>query len=91
MATADLGVGSSGLVVDWEVAISRVWEGSRVSYSDGSRDESGQVAGSWCGPRGVEGCVLVGTVATVWDGEIMGMRLALESSPVAHLLLLSDS
>ena len=35
--------------------------------------------------------VLVGTVATVWDGEIAGMRLALESSPVEPVLLLSDS
>ena len=33
----------------------------------------------------------MGTVATVWDGEIAGMRLALESLPVAPLLVLSDS
>ena len=91
MATADLGVGSGGLGVDWEEAISRVGEGCLVAYSDGSRDESGRVAGGWCGPRGAEGCVLVGTVATVWDGEIAGMRLALESLPAALSLLLSDS
>ena len=77
--------------MDWEEAISRVGEGCLVAYSDGSRDELGRVAGSWCGPRGAEGCVLVGMGATVWDGEIAGMRLALESLPVVHVLLLSDS
>ena len=30
-------------------------------------------------------------MATVWDGEIAGMNLALESLPVAPVLLLSDS
>ena len=30
-------------------------------------------------------------MATVWDGEMVGMRLALESLPVAPVLLLSDS
>ena len=30
----------------------------------------------------------VGTVATVWDGEIAGMRLALESLPVVPILVL---
>ena len=33
----------------------------------------------------------VGSVATVWDGEIAGMRLALESVPVSPVLVLSDS
>ena len=90
VTTADLGVGPGGLGVDWEEAICRVGEGYVVAYSDGSRDESGRVVGGWCGPRGAEGCVLVGTVATVWDGEIAGMRLALESLPVVPVLLLSD-
>ena len=62
-----------------------------MAYSDGSRDELGRVASGWCGPRGAEGCVLVGTVATVWDGEIAGMRLVLESLLVAPVLLLSHS
>ena len=77
--------------MDWEEAISRVGEGCLVAYSDGSRDELGRVAGGWCGPRGAEGSVLVGMVATVWDREIPGMRLALESLPVVPVLLLSDS
>ena len=87
----DLGVGSGGLGVDWEEAISRVGRCCLVAYSDGSRDELGRVAGGWSGPRGAEGSVLVGMVATVWDGEIAGMRLALESLPVVPVLLLSDS
>ena len=33
----------------------------------------------------------VGTVATVWDGEVAGMRLALESVPISTVLVLSDS
>ena len=41
VATADLGVGSGSLVVDWEEAISSVTEGCLVAYSDGSRDELG--------------------------------------------------
>ena len=94
VATAELGVGSGGLGVDWEEAISRVGEGCLGAYSGGSRYELGRVAGSWGGPRGAEGRVLVGTVATVatvWDGEIVGMRLVLESWPVAPILLLFDS
>ena len=91
VTTVDLGVGSDGLAVDWEEAISRVGEGCLVAYSDGSRDELGRVAGGWSGPRGTEGSVLVGMVATVWDRVIAGMRLALESLPVVPVLLLSDS
>ena len=87
----DLGVGSGGVGGDWEVAIDRVGEGCLVAYSDGSQDEAGRVAGGWCGPRGAEGSVLVGRVATVWDREIAGMRLALESLPTVPVLLLSDS
>ena len=34
---------------------------------------------------------MVGHVATVWDGEIAGLRLVLEAQPVAPLLVLSDS
>ena len=65
VGTADFGVGSGSLRVDWEEAIARVGEGCLVAYSDGSRDELGRVAGGRCGPRGAERCVLVGTVVTV--------------------------
>ena len=33
----------------------------------------------------------VGTVATVWDGEVVGMRRALESVTVSPVLVVSDS
>ena len=33
----------------------------------------------------------MGTVATIWDGEIAGVRLALESVAVSQVLVLSDS
>ena len=79
VATIDLGVRSDGLGVDWEEAMSRVEEGCQIAYSDGSRDELDRVAGGWCRPRGAEGSLLVRTVATVWDGEVAGMRLAPES------------
>ena len=71
--------------------MARVSSGVMVAFTDGSRDKTGRVARRWCGSRGGEGCVLVGSVATVWDGEIAGMRLALESLSVAPLLVLSDS
>ena len=86
----DLGVGAGGEAQDWEEAISSVAAGCVVALSDGSRDESGRVAG-WCDSRDGEGGGLVGSVATVWDGEIAGMRLVLEAQPVAPLLVLSDS
>ena len=43
------------------------------------------------GFSGGSGSVVVGSVATVWDGEITGMRLALELVPVSPVLVLCDS
>ena len=63
--TVDLGVGPGALCGDWEEAIFRIGEGCLVAYTDGSRDELGRVAGGLCSPRGAEGSLLVGTVATV--------------------------
>ena len=91
VAGVDLGVGVGATSRDWEGAIESVRNGCVVAFTDGSRDDAGRVAGGWCDSRGGEGCELVGTVATVWDGEIAGMRLALESLPVTPLLVLSDS
>ena len=86
----DLGVGAGGSSRDWEGAIAGVSGGCIVPFTDGSRDVAGRVAGGWCDSRGGEGCELVGSVATVWDGEVAGMRLALESLPKVPLLVLSD-
>ena len=91
VAMVDLGVGAGGEAQDWEKVISSVAAGCVVAFSDGSRDESGRVAGKWCYSRGGEGCGLVGSVATVWECEIAGMQLVLEAQPVAPLLVLSDS
>ena len=33
----------------------------------------------------------VGTVATIWDGEVVALRLALESVAVSPVVVLSDS
>ena len=91
VAMVDLGVGAGGEAQDWEKVISRVAVGCVVAFSDGSRDECERVAGGWCDTRDGKGYELVGSVATVWDGEIAGMRLALEALPVVPLLLLCDS
>ena len=91
VVVVDLGVGVGGTSLDWERAIESARGGCVVAFTDGSRDEFGRVAGGWCDARGREGCELVGSVATVWDGEIAGMRLALESLPVTPLLVLLDS
>lgn len=65
-------------------------QGCTVAFTDGSRDKGERVAGGWCDSRGGEGGELVGLVATVWDGEITGMQLALQSLPMAPMLVLSD-
>ena len=91
VGVVELGVGAEGSSQDWEEAIARVSGGCTVTFTDGSRDEAERVAGGWCDSRGVGGCELVGLVATVWDGEVAGLRLALESLPVAPLLVLTDS
>ena len=80
---AELGLDGRATVVEWEAAIERVSGGVALLFTDGSRDESGRVGGGWWGSRGGSGSVAVGTIDMVWDGEIAGMRLALESvSPV---------
>lgn len=43
------------------------------------------------GSKGESGSVAVGTVATIWDWEIAGMRLVLDSVAVSPVLVLSDS
>lgn len=62
-----------------------------VALTDGSRDERGRVAGGWCDSRGGKGCKLGGLMATGWDGDVTGIRLALKSLPVSSLLVLLDS
>ena len=87
----DLGLGEDASVMELEEAIRRVGGSDDLLFTDGSRDEWGRVGGGWWVSSGGSGSVAVGTVATVWDREIEGMRLALDSVAVSPLLLLSDS
>ena len=66
-------------------------EGDSLLFVDGSRDESGRVSGGWWGYRGGCGSGAVGSVATVWDGEVTGVHLALDSVAISPVLVLSDS
>jgi len=62
-------------------------------YTDGSMNEDGVVGAGWYveGGRGV-GEVTLGKLATVWDGEVCGVRGALEDAPSeSNVLILSDS
>ena len=60
-------------------------------YTDGSRDSDGQVGGGWHAPGNGAGSVAVGSIATVWDGEVAGIRQALRMAPDVDVLVLSDS
>ena len=91
VVVVELGLGSGASVEEWEAAIGRMRGSDYLLFMDGSRYESGRVGGSWWGSRGGSGCVAVGSLATVWDGEIAGMRLALDSVLVSSVLVLSDS
>ena len=87
----DLGLSRDTSVGQWDGAIGRVRGCADLLFTDGSRDESGRVGGGWWGSRGGHGCVAVGTVATVWAGEIARMQLVLDSVAVTPVLVLSDS
>ena len=80
-------------VADWEKGIKRQAEGRRIGYSDGSKAEGveGMVGGGWYETEGARGGVAVGGRATVWDGEIVGMELALKAMGGKPVLILSDS
>ena len=84
----DLGPSGDVLVEEWEQAIGQVRGGASLLFTGGSYDDSGRVGGGWWGSCGARGSMAVGTVATVWDGEVAGMRLALESILVSQVLVL---
>ena len=60
-------------------------------YTDGSRDGDGRVWGGWHAPGNGAGSVAVGSIATVWDGEVAGICQAFRMAPEVDLLVLSDS
>ncbi|KAF8445149.1 hypothetical protein BDZ91DRAFT_853765 [Kalaharituber pfeilii] len=79
-----------------KTAINEAKGDSVAIFTDGSRSEEGGVGGGWCWRQVVagesEGSRWVGTKATVWDGEVSGMRGALEAvDGSAKVLLLADS
>lgn len=62
-----------------------------LAFADGTRYELGRVAGRCSDSQGGAGTKAVSLLATVWDEEIEGMRLARESLSVTPLLVMSDS
>ena len=74
----------------WEKAISLTKR--TPIYTDGSKSDAGVVGGGYylqqdqLGPR-------VGTIATVWDGEITGMKMGLRAAGNTEekVIVLSDS
>ena len=87
----DLGPCKSSTSEVWERAIMEAGEGRLVVYTDGSRDGGGQVGGGRYTPGNGAGSVAVGSIATVWDGEVAGIRQALRMAPEVDMLVLSDS
>ena len=88
---ADLGLSSEAMVGHQEVAIEKVRGEDCLLFIDGSLDKSGRFGGGWWGSGGGSRSVAVGTVATVWDEEVAGMRLALQLVAISPILVLSDS
>ena len=69
-----------------------------VWYTDGNMAEDKRVRAGWSNGladrQEVEGNEALGRIATVWDGEVCGMRGALEAAGSGleqRLLILSDS
>ena len=87
----DLGPCKSSTSAVWERAIKEAGERRLVVYTDGSRDSDGRVGGRWHASGDGAGSVAVGSIATVWDGEVAGIRQALRVAPDVDLLVLSDS
>ena len=82
--------GPSTPTTTWEKAISLTKR--TPIYTDGSRSEEGVVGGGYYLQQGQLG-VRVGTMATVWDGEITGMKLGLRAAGNTDekVIILSDS
>ena len=87
----DLGLCRSSTSEVWERAIKEAGEGRLVVYTDGSRDGDGRVGGGWHAPGNGAGSTAVGSIATVWDGEVAGIRQAHRMAPEVDMLVLSDS
>ena len=87
----DLGPCKSSTSEVWERVIKEAGEGRLVVYTDGSRDGDGRVRGGWHALGNGAGSIAVGSIATVWDGEVAGIRQALRMAQEVDMLVLSDS
>jgi len=80
---------------EWTEAINQAREYYNATgvYTDGSMNEYGMVGGGWYVERGKRfGGLTLGKLATVWDGEVCGIRGALEDAlSEANVLILSDA
>lgn len=74
----------------WEEAVKCAAERRLVVYTDGSRDDGGRVGGGWYADDNGASSVAVGNVATVWDGEVAGIRQALRLALDMDILALTD-
>jgi len=77
----------------WQLAINEAREDATVVFTDGSKGEDGRVGAGWYQEvREVKGMLGLGKAATVWDGEVAGMKKALEKvGRDRKILILSDS
>ena len=87
----DLGPSKSSTCAVWERAIREADKQWLVVYTDGSRDRDGRVGGGWHAPGNASGSVAVGSIATLCDGEVAGIRQPLRMAPDVDMLVLSDS
>ena len=78
---------------EWEEAIKGATRNRTAIYTDGSKAEAtlGMVAGGWFEQEGRGQGTAVGTRATVWDGEIEGIKEAIRHCTAGPILILSDS
>jgi len=78
----------------WTEAINQAREhcNAKGVYTDGSMNEDGVVGAGWHVEGGIQGGATLGKLATVWHGEVYGVRGALEDAPSNYnVLILSDS
>ena len=78
---------------EWKEAIEGATRNRTAIYTDGSKGEGtlGMVAGAWFEQEGRGQGTAVGTRATVWDGEIEGIKEAIRHCTPGPILILSVS
>jgi len=89
---ADLKLSSEDFKGNWQQRILELGEDSMVIFMDGSKLEGGGVGASWWNQEKRKGYGIgLGKIATVWDGEVAGLRGALTCTPeTKKIIILSD-